>query len=69
MANGAGHAATDGKSTFAVILLSGERAPAELAGALGSFSEALEHVAARRKTSRIRRSPSLFRSAASRRAP
>ena len=47
MANGAGHAATDGKSTFAVILLSGERAPAELAGALGSFSEALEHVAAR----------------------
>jgi hypothetical protein len=46
MVNSDSHAATNGESTFAVILLPGEGAPpAELAGALGSLSEAFEHAA------------------------
>ena len=46
MVHGDNHAATNGESTFAVNLLPGEGAPpVELAGALGSLSEAFEHAA------------------------
>jgi hypothetical protein len=46
MVNSASHAATNGQSTFAVILLPGEGAPpVELAGALDRLSEAFEHAA------------------------
>jgi hypothetical protein len=46
MVNSDSHAATNGESTFAVILLPGEGAPpVELAGALRSLSEAFEHAA------------------------
>jgi len=44
MVNSDSHAATNGESTFAVILLLGD-GPAQLAGALGSLSEAFEHAA------------------------